>query len=78
MFKKLVRDTTNRGIGIYYKKDPLLKSWFVQKLIGGMPLRIRARNRALVYRVLNKFKRHHKVNPVLLIAYVAHSSRPTF
>ena len=63
----------------YNRPDPVLKSWFVKKVIGGMPLKSRARNRALVYSAFRAVRLMARIaRPALAMGYLFHKLRPLF
>jgi len=63
----------------YNRPDPVLKSWFVKKVIGGMPLKSRARNRALVYSVFRSVRvKGRLARPALALGYIFHKLMPLF
>jgi len=76
MAKKKIIHPNHKKNKLFNKTDPIFSSWFVTKLANGMPLKNRARNRALVYNVLGRLKEKYRINPVFLVVFVFQSIRP--
>nr|ADV41834.1 ribosomal protein S7 [Bigelowiella natans] len=59
--------------------DPLYKSWFFRKIIGGLPLKSRSRNKALFRRALARLRHeHHSLDTPFALVWSIHKIRPLF
>ena len=77
MSKKRISNIEHKRTNLRNKKHSLTKSWFIQKLLGGMPLKSRTKNRAVLQRVFTKIRYTHKIDPRLGIMCAINKLKPT-